>query len=247
VQLASDNVAAAVPATVLVPAGKNLVTFIVTTKAVASRTPATISAAANGVTVTQQLSVQALTVQSVVMKPVTVVGGTPAVGTVTLNGVAPAGGLQVDLTSNVVGVAVPSKVFVPAGKNIVTFTATTEPVGSNLEATLIARANGDQATSTLLVTPVLVSSLTVAPTTVVGGTSATGTVKLAVAPGIDTVVTLSSANPPIAAVPASVIVKKGSLTATFTVTTKKPAAQTTVTLSAVTGGAAKTGTLTVKP
>jgi hypothetical protein len=247
VQLASDNVAAAVPATVLVPAGKNLVTFIVTTKAVASRTPATISAAANGVTVTQQLSVQALTVQSVVMKPVTVVGGTPAVGTVTLNGVAPAGGLQVDLTSNVVGVAVPSKVFVPAGKNIVTFTATTEPVGSNLEATLIARANGDQATSSLLVTPVLVSSLTVAPTTVVGGTSATGTVKLAVAPGIDTVVTLSSANPTIAAVPASVIVKKGSLTATFTVTTKKPAAQTTVTLSAVTGGAAKTGTLTVKP
>lgn len=247
VQLTSDNAAAAVSATVLVPAGKNLVTFIVTTKAVASRTPATISAAANGVTVTQQLAVQALTVQSVVMKPVTVVGGTPAIGTITLNGVAPAGGLQVDLSSTVVGVTVPTKVFVPAGKNIVTFTATTEPVGSNLEATLTARANGDQATTTLLVTPVLVSSLTVAPTTVVGGTSATGTVKLAVAPGIDTVVTLSSANPTIASVPASVIVKKGSLTATFTVTTKKPAAQTAVTLSAVTGGAAKTGTLTVKP
>jgi hypothetical protein len=247
VQLASDNAAAAVPATVLVPAGKNVATFVVTTKAVASRTPANISTSANGTTVSQQLAVQALTVQSVVLKPSTVVGGTPSVGTVTLNGVAPAGGLQVELTSNVVGVTVPAKVFVLAGKNIVTFTATTEPVGSNLEATLTARANGDQATSTLLVTPVLVSALTVAPTTVVGGTSATGTVKLAVAPGIDTVVTLSSANPTIAAVPASVIVKKGSLTATFTVTTKKPAAQTTVTLSAVTGGAAKTGTLTVKP
>ena len=53
--------------------------------------------------------------------------------------------------------------------------------------------------------------------------------------------------PTIAAVPATVVVKKGTLTATFTVTTKKPAAQTAVTLSAVTGGAAKTGTLTVKP
>jgi hypothetical protein len=182
-----------------------------------------------------------------VLKPVTVVGGTPSVGTVTLNGVAPAGGLQVELTSSVAGVTVPTKVFVPAGKNIVTFTATTEPVGSNVEATLTARANGDQVAATLLVTPVLVSSLTVAPTTVVGGTSATGTVKLAVAPGVDTVVTLSSANPTIAAVPASIVVKKGTLTATFTVTTKKPAAQTAVTLSAVTGGATKTGTLTVKP
>ena len=247
VQLSSDNAAATVPATVLVPAGKNLVTFVVTTKAVASRTSVKISAVANGVTVTQQLAVQALAVQSVVMKPVTVVGGTPAVGTVTLNGVAPAGGLQVDLTSNVVGVTVPTKVFVPAGKNIVTFTATTEPVGSNLEVTLTARANGDQATSTLLVTPVLVSTLTVAPTTVVGGTSATGTVKLTVAPGIDTLVMLSSANPTIAAVPATVVVKKGTLTATFTVATKKPAAQTVVMLSAVTGGAAKIGKLTVKP
>ena len=247
VQLSSDNAAATVPATVLVPAGKNVATFVVTTKAVTGRTLVNISASANGTTVSQQLAVQALTVQSVVLKPGTVVGGTPSVGTVTLNGVAPAGGLQVDLTSSVNGVTVPAKVFVPAGKNIVTFTATTEPVGSNVEATLTARANGDQAAATLLVTPVLVSSLTVAPTTVVGGTSATGTVKLTVAPGVDTVVTLSSANPAIASVAALVIVKKGSLTATFTVTTKKPAAQTAVTLSAVTGGAAKTGTLTVKP
>ena len=246
-QLSSDNAAATVPATVLVPAGKNVATFVVTTKAVTGRTPVNISASANGTTVSQQLAVQALTVQSVVLKPVTVVGGTPSIGTVTLNGVAPAGGLQVDLSSSVNGVTVPAKVFVPAGKNVVTFTATTEPVGSNVEATLTARANGDQAAATLLVTPVLVSSLTVAPTTVVGGTSATGTVKLAVAPGVDTVVTLSSANPTIAAVPATVVVKKGTLTATFTVTTKKPAAQTAVTLSAVTGGAAKTVSVTVKP
>ena len=247
VQLSSDNAVATVAATVLVPAGKNVATFVVTTKAVASRTPVNISASTNGTTVSQQLAVQALTVQSVVLKPSTVVGGTPSVGTVTLNGVAPSGGLQVDITSNVVGVTVPAKVFVPAGKNIVTFTATTEPVGSNLEVTLTARANGDQVTSTLLVIPVLVSTVTVAPTTVVGGTSATGTVKLTVAPGIDTVVTLSSANPTIAAVPASVIVKKGSLSATFTVTTKKPAAQTVVILSGVTGGAAKIGKLTIKP
>jgi hypothetical protein len=99
----------------------------------------------------------------------------------------------------------------------------------------------------LLVTPVLVSSLTVAPATVIGGTSAVGTVKLAVAPNIDTVVTLNSANPTIAAIPASVVVMKGSLTATFTVTTKKPAIQTVVSLSAVTGGAAKVVKLTVKP
>jgi hypothetical protein len=64
---------------------------------------------------------------------------------------------------------------------------------------------------------------------------------------VDTVVTLTSANTAVATVPATVTVLKGITSATFTVTTKKPAVQTAVTLSAVTGGAAKTVVLTVKP
>jgi hypothetical protein len=93
----------------------------------------------------------------------------------------------------------------------------------------------------------LVATLTVAPTSVTGGTSATGTVKLATAPTVDTVVALTSANTAVVTVPATVTVLKGTTTATFTVTTKKPAVQTAVTLSAVTGGAAKTVSVTVKP
>ena len=247
VLVTSDNAAATVPATVIVPAGKNLATFVVTTKAVTGRTQVSISAAANGTTISQQFAVQTLTVQSVVLKPLTVVGGIQSSGTVTLNGVAPSGGLQVDLTSSMPGVSVPNKVFVPAGKNSVTFTISTEPVGTNVEVTLSARANGDQAAASLLVTPVLVSSLTVAPTTVVGGTSAIGTIRLTAAPGVDTVVMITSANQAIASVPATVLIRKGVRTETFIVTTTKPVVQTTVTLNAVTAGVPKTGKLTVKP
>jgi hypothetical protein len=55
----------------------------------------TIAATANGLTVTQQLAVQSLTVQSVVMKQVTVVGGTPAAADAFI-------GKQIDIWAKVV-------------------------------------------------------------------------------------------------------------------------------------------------
>src|SRR5206468_1255774 len=61
-----------------------------------------------------------------------------------------------------------------------------------------------------------VSSVSLSPTSVVGGGSSTGTVTLnapASAGGI--VVTLSSGNPPTATVPSAVTVPSGSTTATF--------------------------------
>ncbi|MFY7952319.1 MAG: hypothetical protein ACOVT5_07410, partial [Armatimonadaceae bacterium] len=236
VQLSSDNGVATVPATVVVPTGLTSVKFTVTTTAVGTQTPVTITATANGGSVGQALAVQALTVQTVTLKPTTVVGGVSSVGTIKLNGVAPAGGLQVDVTSSSAGVYVPAKVFVPAGKSVVTFTATTTPVGSALDVTLTAGANGNQVTAVLRVVPVAAASIVVTPSTVVGGDTATGTVTLVAAPGIDTVVTLTSANTAVVSVPATVTVKKGATSASFTVTTNAPASSTTVTLSATTGG-----------
>jgi hypothetical protein len=64
---------------------------------------------------------------------------------------------------------------------------------------------------------------------------------------VDVVVELSSSNASVASVPATVTIPKGQLLATFQVTTTKPSVATSVTLSATTGGLAKSVVLKVSP
>ena len=98
-------------------------------------------------------------------------------------------------------------------------------------------------------TPISLSSLTMNPTTVVGGAqSSTGTVTLSgPAPTGGAVVSLSSSNPSVAAVPASVTVPAGASSASFLATTSAVVASTAVTISASYGGASRTASLTVTP
>ncbi len=93
----------------------------------------------------------------------------------------------------------------------------------------------------------ILSSLTLNPTSVVGGNSSQGTVTLSgAAPPGGAVVNLSSSNTTVATVPPSVTVLAGATSATFTVTTSAVAAPTSVTISA-TYGSTQTATLTVLP
>ncbi len=87
-------------------------------------------------------------------------------------------------------------------------------------------------------------SLTVTPSSVVGGTSATGTVTLSSAPSSDTAVSLSS-DKAAATVPASVTVLAGHTTADFTITTSAVATNQTATITATYNATSKTATLTV--
>ena len=114
-------------------------------------------------------------------------------------------------------------------------------------ATITGALNGETGSGTVTVTPLNVASVVIAPVTITGGGTAAGVVKLTAAPAVDTVVTLTSANPGVLSVPATVTVAKGALQATFTVTSTKPAVATTVVVSANTGGLAKVVTVTVKP
>jgi hypothetical protein len=125
---------------------------------------------------------------------------------------------------------------------------TTLAVNAIKDVSISGSLNGVSKTASLKVLPPAVASVTIAPTSVTGGTNATGTVKLAVAAPGDVIVTLSTSSALIGSVPATVTVPKGALSATFTVTTKKPAVQTVVTIGANSDGVTtKTGTLTVKP
>jgi len=90
-------------------------------------------------------------------------------------------------------------------------------------------------------------SIELAPTSVNGGTSSTGTVTLSgAAPSGGAVVTLSS-SASAATVPANVTVAAGATSATFTVTTSAVTAATPVTIAATYGGTTKTTLLTVNP
>ncbi|HJS24111.1 MAG TPA: hypothetical protein VJ751_07145 [Pyrinomonadaceae bacterium] len=92
------------------------------------------------------------------------------------------------------------------------------------------------------------SAVSVSPTSVAGGTTAQGTIKLTGgAPSGGAVVTLSSANTSVVSVPASVTVAAGASSATFGVKTSTVATNTGVTITATYGGVSRTTTLTVTP
>jgi outer membrane protein assembly factor BamB len=95
---------------------------------------------------------------------------------------------------------------------------------------------------------VSLASLTLDPTTVVGGSPSTGTITLSgPAPAGGVVVRLSSINPILVNVPASVTVAAGATSATFTARTRPTRTRAVVTVSAWNGSVLKRATLTVTP
>lgn len=95
---------------------------------------------------------------------------------------------------------------------------------------------------------VSISSIELAPATLVGGNAALGTLKLsAAAPAGGLVVTLSSSVAAAATVPGSINVAAGQNSATFAVTTTAVTASTSVNISATVPAGAKSTTLVVQP
>jgi hypothetical protein len=156
VALSSSNTTAArVPASVTVAAGATSATFTVGTSVVSASTAVTISAAYGGVSRSASLTVQpvpppAATLTSLTLNPTSVVGGfQTSTGTVTLSAPAPAGGVQVTLSSSNGAASVPASVFIPAGTSSATFTVNTSMVLISTSATISARYNGTTRTATL--------------------------------------------------------------------------------------------------
>ncbi len=258
VTLSSSNTgAASVPSSVTVAAGATSATFTVSTSAVTASSTVTISATYGGATRSASLTVTpaappALTLSSLSLNPTSVVGGMQSsTGTVTLSGPAPAGGAQVALSSSNTGAAsVPSSAIVPAGATSTTFTVSTSAVIASSTVTISATYGGATRSASLTVTPPAaptLSSLTLNPTSVVGGMqSSTGTVTLSgPAPTGGAQVALSSSNPGAASVPSSVIVPAGATSATFTVNTSIVFFSTSVRISASYRSNTLTANLTV--
>jgi hypothetical protein len=185
----------------------------------------------------------------VTLNPSNVIGGNSSQATVSLSGPAPAGGAVVTLFSSNPSIAnVPASVTIPAGATSAPVTVTTSPVSANDSALIQASWDGATQQATINVSPAMLTSLTLSPTSVTGGTSARGTVILnGPAPSSGAFVSLVSNNTTIATIPSSVTIPAGATSASFTITTRSVTAQSVVSISATYNGVTKGAALTVTP
>ena len=141
VTLASNNTTVApVPAKVTVLNGTSSNTFTFTTTAVTTATTVTITATLGTSVKTATLIVNPPLLSAMTITPTTLVGGADAIGTVTLSGNAPAGGLLITLTSSSTTLAtVPPVVRVLAGTSTATFLTATSPVAAGSSVTITGK------------------------------------------------------------------------------------------------------------
>jgi hypothetical protein len=177
----------------------------------------------------------------------TVAGGTPLTGTITLGSAAPSGGTTFTLSSGTVNATVPSSVTVPSGATKATFTVATTGVSAVSTATITASVSDNSQSAIFTITTDNVSSVSVSPSTIYGGTTATGSVTLHAAAGPNGILVNLSSNLGCASVPPSVTVAPGATTATFPVTTLGVTGFTTVAITASVGSSSQTIYIGVVP
>src|SRR5262249_29619003 len=156
-----------------------------------------------------------LQAQSLALAKTSLPGGDSTTGIVTLNGAAPAGGADVSLSTANGAASVPPTVTVPEGLTSATFTITTSStVTANVSGKITASYGGVPQSVSLTVKPWLLS-MTLSPTSVVGGAStSTHTVTLNfAAPTGGLTVGLSSSKTAVASVPATMNVPQGATSA----------------------------------
>jgi uncharacterized protein (TIGR03437 family) len=247
VGLKTNNAAAPVIAQLAVPPGQASAQTTIITAPITSTTEAMITASGSGVTLTATLEIDpATTVQlaTLSVSSGSLLGGRNLTGTVTLNGVAPGGGVNILLASDSNNARVPAVVTVPFGQRSMDFAITTLAVTRAQTVNLTATLSRTTVSVALTLVPPL--QLTLEASAVVGGNPVSGTVTLGdPAPATGAIVTLQSADT--AAQVQPVIIPAGQSLQTFTVTTSAVTAARTVTISAIYGLLRQTALLTVNP
>jgi hypothetical protein len=244
--IASSNPAIAnVPGpTITFPAGSTSVKFSIATASVISAQTVTISAKAGGLSKAATLTVKPPAAIVAVM-PKSVAGGNSSLGIVTLS--APSTlDISVDLSSNCSAAGVPSSIVIPAGQSDAEFDVTTVPVLSNTTATITASEGGASSSAKLTVKPPTLSALSLAPTTVVGGSSASGTVSLTGITLTPVTVSISSTSNAVS-FPTSTTIPAGQSQGQFSIGATAVATKTTATIKVTVAGLSKTASLMIKP
>jgi hypothetical protein len=159
--------------------------------------------------------------KQILVSPAQVYIGDTATFTVTLSSSAPAGAAPATLTSTVPAVAaVPGSIAVPVGSTSFSFKATGATAGvTTVSASFGTTPVPPTTTLTVMALPLLNGQIAISPPSILVGVSAVAIVTInGAAPSTGAVVTLTSSNPPIAAVSAaSVTIPAGSNNISFTI------------------------------
>jgi uncharacterized repeat protein (TIGR03803 family) len=259
VGLSSNSSFIIAPGSVIVPAGATSTTFAITTNGfVLSNTAVVITATLGNSTQQAGLTLTpGIAVTSIRLNPTTVTGGSNSTATITIASPAPSGGSEVLISKSQnppcpPPLILPNSVSVPAGSTSTNFAVGTTSVTSSCAAQVFAQSGAATVSATLTVNPggssgLTVSSVTLNPTSVQGGSNSRGTVTLsASSPSGGTVVSLSS-NSSSGSVPGTVTVPAGSRSASFTVTATSVTTTTTAVITATLGSSSQNASLTITP
>ncbi len=244
----SDPAAAPIQSSYAMPEGFAWAEFQFTIGSVATQTPVTLTASVNGTSTSTTIVVQPPTLQSLTFS-FPAVGGYAMSGLAQLSGAAPSNGMVVSLSSSDPAVAsVPATVVAQSGNWFANVNVATSPVQASTVVTISASLNGTTVQGRLTVAPGQAHELvTLNPSTTTGTAGSSGLVRLDNAVSNDTTFTLTSSNPAVASVPASVVISQFTSGASFNVVTSAVTQATNVTITASGGGLTQSAVLTVMP
>jgi hypothetical protein len=249
VNLASSHpTIASCPTTVTIPAGQLLASFAIKTTSVHATTSVDISASHNGVVKTAVLTVKAPKLLSILCDPTSLIGGSSCLGKVLLDCPAPQGGITVNISVSLPGVALcPLSCFIPEGAISAVFTINTKPCAVLTSVTISATCADVTKTATLTIKATELLSLKLSTYSLLGGLSCIGICELnGPAPAGGITVKLTSSAPLIVLVPSSCFIPEGATSGKFDCKTTPVAALTSVVITATHGSITKSVPLQVK-
>jgi hypothetical protein len=155
-----------------------------------------------------------------------ITGGRSTVGSVFLDGVAPEGGVRVNLYVGKPDVLhVPGFVLVPEGESSANFNITSSATETDQQVQVTAKANGNHIKSYLKVLAPRLDTFAVGRKLLRGTGSTTATVTLTGPAKSDIAVNIGVDDPTVLSVPSSVVIPAGQSSATFTLSGLAPATE----------------------
>jgi hypothetical protein len=256
----NPNLITSMPSSVTIPAGQSNASFTIQTWTTGTTTPVNFTASHGAVTRSAVMNVhapsQAIPISAVTLSQPSIVGGSNQAvqATITLAANAPNEGATIMLSSSRPDiVSLPRSVrifFSTQNTTFVNFIA--NPVSTPTEVTITAYFGDSVRSAVVTVTPAAantpaLSSLTLTPASVTGGSTSQGRVTISAAASSPTTITLSRSGSTAVTVPASVTIPAGATAANFTVNTSSVSSSVTATIGAALNGVSRSATLTVTP
>ncbi len=241
--------AVGVPASVTVPAGSTTATFTITTGKFSNIFNCDIYASDGFSGAQATLNVVGNSIANLTLNPSSIGCNETSTAMVTLSSPAPSTGWVVNISDEYPSsVSVPTTVTIPAGATSATFIISSNQYSNTFGCDIYVNDGFSAKQATLTVTGDSIASFSINPTSVVGGTSCTGTVTLTSnAPPGGWIVSLSTEYSTKATVLPTVTVPAGSNSANFSIATTATDTTYGCGVYASDGHSAKQTTLTITP